>query len=172
MADARLAENTLHDCDVGTPALKLAAEFPRVDFTAVDPVYPDKKSPAGARYHYTRDAVLQRAQLALARLYARPEKVIVVVSHSGFLRAGISGSWFQNADYRIFDLVRAPASDAAVATNGDGGDGGGGQDPVEKGVEGYTYSVVQHESTRETSGGLGRSRPATVELGEGLPLSQ
>ena len=53
-----------------------------------------------------------------------------------------------------------------------GGDGGGGQDPVEKGVEGYTYSVVQHESTRETSGGLGRSRPATVELGEGLPLSQ
>ena len=164
---------------MGTPAAKLAAEFPGVDFTGVDPVYPDKKSAAGARYHYTRAAVLRRAQHALARLYARPEAVVVVVSHSGFLRAGVSGSWFQNADYRIFDLVRAPSADAGAAVNGDGVGGGGGggagggeeEDPVRRGVDGYTYSVVQHESTKET-GGLGRSRPTPVELGEGLPLSQ
>lgn len=35
----------------------------------------------------------------------RPEKVIAVVSHSGFLRVGITdGKMFENADYRIFEF--------------------------------------------------------------------
>ncbi len=49
------------------------------------------------------------ARAALRELYHRPEKYIVVVSHSGFLRTGISGHYYWNADYRIFDFDVAEA---------------------------------------------------------------
>lgn len=37
-------------------------------------------------------------------LRARPEKIVFVVAHSGFLRLGVVGFWFFNGDYRIFDF--------------------------------------------------------------------
>ena len=151
-------------------------------------MYPDKISPAAARYHYTRDAILRRAQLALAKLYDRPEKVIIVVSHSGFLRAGVSGSWYQNADYRIFDIVRSPlgtaspapiangSNEADVADGTDGANGTNGANGTQaNGVEElrYKYSVSQHESTKkkgEKGGGMGWSSLDPVALGTALPL--
>lgn len=36
----------------------------------------------------------------------RPEKVIAVVSHAGFLRTAITHKRFANADYRIFGFAR------------------------------------------------------------------
>jgi len=119
----------------------MKAMFPQVDFSHVDPVFPDKTSPAGAKYAYTKLAITGRAQDGLRELYHRPEKAIIVVSHSGFLRLGVTGHYFFNADYRIFDF----------------------QEPAED----DTYTLKQWESTLK--GGLGWSWEKTVHIGEGLP---
>ncbi|KAI2618295.1 phosphoglycerate mutase-like protein [Hypomontagnella submonticulosa] len=143
-ADAGWQENSNHGCDTGTPIDKLIKEFPTVDFSKLDPVFPDKISPAASHYHFTKKAILQRAQASLKKLYERPEKVIIVVSHSAFLRLGVSGYWYFNADYRIFDF--APMN--------------GPED---------SYRLEQHASTKETGGGLGRSWVDPVLLGSNLP---
>lgn len=78
----------------------------KIDLTTVDSVYPDKTSPAGSAYYHSRRAIISRGQRALKFLYERPEKIVFIVSHSGFMRVGVSGRWFFNADYRIFDLER------------------------------------------------------------------
>jgi hypothetical protein len=87
-------------CDTGSPIATMAAEFPQFDFSKVDPVYPTKDGP----YAFTRRAVLQRGQTVLRSLYRRPERVIAVVSHSGFLRTAVTNKQFGNADYRIYDF--------------------------------------------------------------------
>jgi len=129
-----------------------------VDFSQVDPVFPDKTTAAGARYAYSKEAIVARGQCALEDLYSRPEKFIVVVSHSGFLRQGVTGSWFFNADYRIFDF-EGPASDEGVSNM----DGAGG------GAKGRKYKLRQWEDTRANKGGLGWSFEEEVEIGHGLP---
>ncbi|KAJ3571191.1 hypothetical protein NPX13_g5469 [Xylaria arbuscula] len=143
-ADALWQENSAKPCDVGTAVSSLTDEFPSIDYSTVDPVWPDKTSPAGRQYHYTKSAVVARGQAALQKLYERPEKVIVVVSHSGFLRLGVTGCWFFNADYRVFDF-------AAMASPGS------------------PYQLEQHASTKENGGGLGRSWTEQVILGSDLP---
>jgi len=65
-----------------------------------------------------------------------------VVSHSGFLRTGVTGHWFSNADYRVFDFEER--KDSSEPTR-----------------------LKLREETR--SGGLGQSWTHTVVLGEGLP---
>ncbi len=66
-----------------------------------------------------------------------------MVSHSGFLRAGVTGRWFFNADYRVFDF-----------------------DGVDE--ETGTFKLNQWELT-DPAGGMGWSFETTVLLGEGLP---
>ncbi|KAL2151144.1 hypothetical protein VTH82DRAFT_6242 [Thermothelomyces myriococcoides] len=144
--DARWQELYHKPCDTGSHPAQLAAEFPGIDFSLLDPVYPDKTSPAGAAYRYDREAVLARAQSALADLYEQDADVVVVVSHSGFLKTAVAGRWFANADYRIFDFA-----------------------PRDAGREDEPYRLVEWESTRGR-GGMGRSEEAVVELGEGLPV--
>ncbi|KAK0617553.1 histidine phosphatase superfamily [Immersiella caudata] len=139
-AHAGWQENSEKPCDTGSSLDKLKALFPQVDFSHVDPVFPDKTSPAGAKYAHTKQAIVRRAQDSLRELYNRPEKFIIVVSHSGFLRRGVSGHYFFNADYRIFDF-NEPEND--------------------------TYSLKQWDST--LAGGLGWSWEKTVPIGEGLP---
>ncbi|OTA70783.1 phosphoglycerate mutase-like protein [Hypoxylon sp. EC38] len=143
-ADAAWQENSVKPCDTGSPVDKLSQEFPMVDFSRVDPVFPDKTSPAASKYHFTKAAILNRAQSALKSLYARPEKVVIVVSHSAFLRLAVSGYWYFNADYRIFDF--APVN--SIEDN---------------------FQLEQHESTREKGGGLGRSWIDPIVLGSELP---
>lgn len=140
------AENSAKPCDTGSPVSKVSAEFPSVDFSKVDPVFPDKTSPAGAHYAYTKTALLNRAQASLERLYSRPEKIIIVVSHSAFMRTAVTGCWFFNADYRVFEF----------AERKDGDD----QAP---------YSLVQSVETAEKGGGLGWSWNEKVVLGTNLP---
>jgi broad specificity phosphatase PhoE len=103
-ANALWQENSDKPCDTGSPVAELREEFPMVDFSTLDPVYPDKTSPKGALYAYNRHAIVNRAQKALAELKGRKEKAIVVVSHSGFMRQAMTGSWFYNADYRVFEF--------------------------------------------------------------------
>jgi len=143
VAHAGWQENSDKPCDTGTPIPALQAEFPQIDFSAVDPVFPDKTSPAGARYAFTREAVVARGQAVLRDLHARPEKAVVVVSHSGFIRQGVTGYWLFNADYRVFDFD---------GTEQDGGD---------------VVRLRQWPSTLK--GGLGWSREEPAVVGEGLP---
>ncbi|OTB02763.1 hypothetical protein M426DRAFT_322362 [Hypoxylon sp. CI-4A] len=146
-ADAGWQENSVQPCDTGSPVEKLTKEFPTVDFSKVDPIFPDKTSPAASHYHFTKSAILARAQAALKKLYERPEKIIIVVSHSAFLRLAVSGYWYFNADYRIFEFAsRTGPSDL--------------------------YKLEQHESTREKGGGLGRSWIDPIVLGSELPQEE
>ncbi|KAF9882439.1 phosphoglycerate mutase [Colletotrichum karsti] len=144
-ADARWQENSAKPCDTGTPIAKLAAEFPQVDFSTVDPVYPDKTSPAGAKYAFTKEAILGRAQSCIESLHERKEKLVFVVSHSGFLRLGVTGYWYFNADYRIFM-------------------------PDQSDVPGSVPKLKMLAST--VSGGLGKSWTDPVEIGSDLPASE
>lgn len=123
----------------------MAPSFPRIDFSDVDPVYPDKTSPAGAAYAYNRQAVVARGQAALKKLHGRPEKVIVVVSHAGFLRQGVTGSYFVNADYRVFDF-----EERAEGEEGD-------------------YRLKQWVETEKKGGGMGESWKLKVPIGQDLP---
>ncbi|KAI1170992.1 histidine phosphatase superfamily [Nemania sp. FL0916] len=143
-ADAHWQENTAKPCDVGSAVATVADEFPGIDYSAVDPVWPDKTSRAGSEYHYTKTAIIARGQAALQKLHGRPEKVIIVVSHSGFLRLSVTGCWFFNADYRVFDF-------AAM------------------GGPGSLYQLEQHASTKAKGGGLGHSLTEQVPLGLDLP---
>jgi broad specificity phosphatase PhoE len=101
VADANWQENSDNECDTGSPISAMMAAFPDVDFAGIDPMFPSKTGP----YAFTRKAVVGRGQSALRALQARPEKVIAVVSHAGFLRCGVSNRHFHNADYRIFEIV-------------------------------------------------------------------
>ncbi|KAI1336505.1 histidine phosphatase superfamily [Xylariaceae sp. FL0016] len=143
-ADACWQENSAKPCDTGSPVEKVKQEFPIVDFANVDGVWPDKTSEAAYLYRYNKQAILLRCQEALKKLYDRPEKVIVVVSHSGFLRLAVTGTFFFNADYRIFDFADRPSA-------------------------GDSYRLEQHAQTKEKGGGLGRSFTHEVVIGEGLP---
>ena len=141
-ADADWQEIYDKPCDTGSPISDIEGQYPSFDFSMVDPVYPDKSSPRGTRYAHNRSAVLLRAQFALSKLYDRPEKLIIVVSHSSFMRLAVTGTQFANADYRIFDFTR-------------------------HGSEEDTYSLVEWDSTRSNGGGLGLSPKAQVDLGSG-----
>lgn len=143
-------ETTSKPCDTGSPLSELIAEYPMIDFSSVDPVFPDKSTPAGARYFPSRTPLLARGRACVRALYRRPEKWVIVVSHSGFLRTSVSGWWFFNGDYRIFDFAD-----------------GQGADVEDDWAEGPVPKLVQWEST--IAGGLGWSRTQPVTLGEGLP---
>jgi len=98
------SENGVQPCDIGSSIDELKAMFPQVDFSQVDPVFPDKSSPEAAFYHETKSAIINRGQTVLRELRERPEKAVIVVSHSGFLRLGCTGHWFMNADWRVFEF--------------------------------------------------------------------
>lgn len=135
----KLLENSSKPCDTGSPIASIAPSFPAFTYTTVSPLYPDKTSPAAAAFWYTRAAILARGRRCLEALRARPEKFVFVVSHSGFLRLGMTGWWWFNSDYRVFDFV---------------GDAGG-------------VEVRQRDETLE--GGMGLSWTHRVELGIHLP---
>ncbi|KAK4500481.1 hypothetical protein PRZ48_008670 [Zasmidium cellare] len=102
--EAMWQENSNAACDTGSDLEVLAKEFPDLDFTNVDPTYPDKAD--NTPYAFTRTANQARGEACLKALYSRPEKVIAIVSHAGFLRTGITRRRFENADYRVFTFAR------------------------------------------------------------------
>lgn len=122
----------------------MAKEFPDFDFSSVDPLYPDKTSNLSSNpYAFSRKAILARGQTCLQSLYSRPEKVIVVVSHSGFLRAAVCNRRFFNADWRVFDYDEEKMKESK--DNGEGLDGKG------------FYLLKEWKETEEKGGGMGRS---------------
>lgn len=144
------SENADKPCDTGSPITTMAKEFP-YDFSSVDPLYPDKTTHLRTNpYAFTRKAILARGQACLKSLYARPEKVIAVVSHSGFLRTAVCNRQFFNADYRIFDFDLEKMKKSKDV--GEGIDG-----------EGLFY-LKEWPETEEKGGGMGRSEKGIASI--------
>ncbi|KAF2142185.1 uncharacterized protein K452DRAFT_287404 [Aplosporella prunicola CBS 121167] len=143
--DALWQENSDKPCDTGSPIPKLQQEFTQVDFSDLDATYPEKRSPKDNIYRFTRSAVVARGQSALASLYDRPEKVIIVVSHSGFLRCAVSGRRYANADYRVFEFVEKYSRGQYELKERESTEGSGGMGRSEKGVAGIVETDFPEE---------------------------
>ena len=128
-----LSENSTMPCDTGSAVELLATEFPDLDFSPVDPTYPDKSR--GTPYAFTRSANAARGQVCLRSLHARPEKVVAVVSHSGFLRTAVSKRRYANADYRVFGFRQGKDGHLLLVEDASTARRGGGMGRCEKGVE-------------------------------------
>ncbi|KAJ4333653.1 hypothetical protein N0V95_009369 [Ascochyta clinopodiicola] len=108
LPDANWHENADKPCDTGNTMDVISKEYPQYDFSGVDPLYPDKTSNLATNpYAFTQKAIVARGQTCLKDLYNRPEKVIAVVTHSGFLRTAVCNRMFFNADWRVFDYDEA-----------------------------------------------------------------
>lgn len=124
LARGEWQENSDKPCDTGSRAEDLINEFPDVDFSQLDPLYPSKTG----SYAFNRESITRRGIDARRWLCRRSERVvcqillfyifvqynvihtdseaqIAVVSHSSFLRTSVAHSWFMNADYRIFTFA-------------------------------------------------------------------
>ncbi|KAF2993508.1 hypothetical protein E8E13_001026 [Curvularia kusanoi] len=105
--DANWQEFTDRPCDTGSPIDVISREFPQYDFSSVDPSFTDKATNgSNGPFAFTQEAVLARGRACLEALYLRPEKVVAVISHAGFLRTAICNRKFFNADWRVFDLSK------------------------------------------------------------------
>ncbi|KAH6629771.1 histidine phosphatase superfamily [Boeremia exigua] len=132
--DANWHENADKPCDTGNTMDVIGKEYPQYDFSGVDPLYPDKTTNLATNpYAFTQKAIVARGQTCLKDLYSRPEKVIAVVSHSGFLRTAVCERSFFNADWRVFDF-----------------------DDVESQKQGK-FVLKEWELTEKKGGGMGRS---------------
>ena len=127
----RSLENSDKPCDTGTQVSTLSDEFPEFDFSTVFPEYPSKTG----RWAFSQSAITQRGVDCRRWLKARPENTIAVVSHSGFLRVGVSHRHYANADFRVFDF----------------GHGTGDE-------------LVEWKLTEESGGGMGKSRQGIASI--------
>jgi len=125
LPDVDWQEKSDMPCDTGTAITTIAMEFPEYNFDTLAPDYPAKTG----RWAFSREAVLQRGIDCRRWLRSRPENVIAVVSHCGFLRTAVCHSDFANADYRIFEFVSDSTS----------------------------HELVEWASTEEAGGGMGHS---------------
>ncbi|KAI1409755.1 phosphoglycerate mutase-like protein [Hypoxylon sp. FL1857] len=98
---AEWQETTDNPCDVGDEPSKVKDEWPDLDFSTLDPVYPQKTG----LYENSEEAFQRRASFAKNWLSQRPEKCIIVVTHSGFLKRVVKGPKFRNLEYRVYELV-------------------------------------------------------------------
>lgn len=101
MLKAEWQENSSKPCDTGTPVPIAEKEWPQYDWSTVDPIYPSKTG----LYTYSKQDLAKRGATVREWLRNRPEKVIAVVTHSGFLRVGVSYRRYENADFRVFDFA-------------------------------------------------------------------
>ncbi|KAF2658240.1 phosphoglycerate mutase-like protein [Lophiostoma macrostomum CBS 122681] len=150
LPDAGWQENADKPCDTGSPIQVMAREFPQFDFSKVDPLYPDKTTNLHSNpYAFTGRAIFARGQTCLQALYSRPEKVIAVVSHSGFLRTAVCNRRFFNADYRIFEFDEDAMAESKEKAEGVDGKG--------------LFVLREWEETEEKGGGMGRSEKGVVK---------
>lgn len=135
---AEWQENSDKPCDTGSSISEMQKEWPQFDWSSVDPIWPAKTG----LYRFSREGLTERGIAARDWLRNRPEKVIAVVSHSGFLRVGVSNKGYYNADYRVFEFA--------------------------EGHEEVGGKLVELEVTEKKGGGLGKSNHGTYFLGPGM----
>jgi broad specificity phosphatase PhoE len=144
LPDANWHENADKPCDTGNTMSIIGKEFPQYDFSGVDPAWTDKTSNIERNpYAFTKKAIVARGQACLKDLYSRPEKVIAVVSHSGFLRTAVCNRMFFNADWRVFEY-----------------------DEEEMEKQGR-FVLKESEETEKKGGGMGRSDVGVFGIVEG-----
>lgn len=105
-------ENSSKPCDTGSPIEVISKDFPQFAFGSVDPTWPYKGPET--KYAYTNEAIYARGRENRRWLRSRKERVIVVVSHAGFMRAGVSHQCYANADYRVFGFKEEEDEDAIL----------------------------------------------------------
>lgn len=127
---AELQETTENPIDIGSPLAELKQTWPDFDWSQIDPIFPAKEG----IYKFSQDALLERGVAARRWLANRPEKVIAVVSHAGFLRIGLGNCNYANADFRIFKLENQDDSSL--------------KDPI----------MIEYEGTKVSGGGMGKSK--------------
>lgn len=105
-----------HPCDRMTPVSQKSSQYPDIDFDALDN---HEKDHDYYKYNHEREPlehIEQRGQRFMQWLKTRPEKEIVIVTHSGFLLSFVNntlqeyaveydedaGSEFRNAELRTF----------------------------------------------------------------------
>lgn len=98
---AEWQETSDKPCDVGTDPSVAQAEWPWLSFSDLDPVYPSKTG----LYEATEEAYQRRAACAKQWLYERPEKCIIIVTHSGFIKRMMDEPKFQNVEYHVYEFV-------------------------------------------------------------------
>lgn len=121
---AEWQENSAKPCDTGSGIAVMKEKWPQYDWSTVDPAYPAKEG----LYEFSEKGLTARGIFCRKWLHQRPEKVIAVVSHAGFLRAGVSGRRYENADFRVFgfddkDSAEGPKLVESSITEGAGGMG-------------------------------------------------
>lgn len=102
-------------------------EFPHPFFNwdEVDPSYPCKAR--GTPYEFskkglsTRGITVRRALKSGYGMGLGDEDVIVVVSHSGFMRVGVTGCKWENADARVFGFPEEMEGEEPTGVNGANG---------------------------------------------------
>lgn len=133
IAMAEFQENSDKPCDTGRPldhSSAIKSLFPEVDWSHLDAEWPSKEG----LYEWSVNGIENRGLTARKWLRNRPEKVIAVVSHGGFLRLGMSNRKYNNADFRVFDFEEG--------TEGD---------------EDSQFKLKEWKLTEEKGGGLGQS---------------
>jgi len=85
IARAEWQENTVNNIDIGRPISNLIKEYPRFDFSNMEPLFPAKEG----LYEFSQEALTERGIVARKWLKERKENVIAVISHDGFMRLGI-----------------------------------------------------------------------------------
>ena len=113
--------------------------------STVDPLYPAKTG----LYAFSKNGLTQRGIEARKWLYSRPEKVIAVVSHAGFLRTSLSHRMYENADYRIFDFGEGEQNNPPLIERDETEQKGGGLGKSEKGAFPFTSSDCPPEDEFE-----------------------
>ncbi|KAF3017502.1 hypothetical protein G7054_g3367 [Neopestalotiopsis clavispora] len=99
---AEWQETTANPCDVGSEISVISKEWPQLDFSQLDPVYPAKTG----LYDASQESLLRRARVARQWLFHRPEKFIIVMTHSGFIRRVVPDcAKYANAEYRTYDFA-------------------------------------------------------------------
>ncbi|TVY85876.1 putative phosphatase [Lachnellula willkommii] len=114
-------ENSAKPCDTGTAIPIMEKAWPQFNWADVDPLFPKKEG----LYEYSQRGLTQRGIEARKWLRGRPEKCIAVVSHSGFLRVGVSYRKYENADFRIFGFEEGGEWDGLVEWEETEKNGGG-----------------------------------------------
>ena len=142
-------------------------EFPQYDFSSVDPSYPDKTTDLKNNpYAFTQKAILARGQTCLKHLYSRPEKVIAVVSHSGFLRTSVCNRMFFNADWRVFsfdkEAMQKSPGKFILKESEETEKNGGGMGRSDKGV----FGVTEEDFPPEIEEQQAKKEDQVEELGE------
>ncbi|KAK7907881.1 phosphoglycerate mutase protein [Apiospora marii] len=99
-------ETTGNPCDICTEVAVIEKEWPSLDFSQLDPVYPAKTG----LYFPSEDALQKRARFAREWLFHRPEKHIVIVTHSGFLQRVAKGQKYRNVEYKMYEFVDEASS--------------------------------------------------------------